>query len=147
MKSRLVSPSLSLRTLEPPYRRDWSRQNEERGAPLPRSSPNFGPGMAFRVDLTPRAQQDLNRIYAGVIREAQYRGLRWCDRFEQSMLSLSSLAERCPVEPRLSSSRRTVRKLLFGKRRHVYRVYYAIYDGVVRVLHVRHGARKEPRRI
>jgi len=103
--------------------------------------------MAFRVDLTPRAHKDLDKIYSAAIREAPYRGPRWCDRFEQSILSLSNFPERCPVEPKLSSSRRTVRKLLFGKRRYVYRVYYAIFDDVVRVLHVRHGARKEPKRV
>ncbi|MBI4903840.1 MAG: type II toxin-antitoxin system RelE/ParE family toxin [Acidobacteria bacterium] len=103
--------------------------------------------MAFRVEITPRAEADLERIYSRVLREAPGRGAAWCDRFEASILSLSTFPERCEVEPKLSSSRRTVRKLLFGRRRDVYRVYYAIFDDVVRVLHVRHGARKDPKRV
>jgi plasmid stabilization system protein ParE len=60
--------------------------------------PSFGPSMAFQVDLTLRAQQDLDRIYSGVMREARYGSLPWCERFEQSILSLSRFPERCPVE-------------------------------------------------
>ena len=103
--------------------------------------------MAYRVNLTPRAKQDLDTIYATVIREAPYRGPQWFDRFEQSILSLSHLPERCTIVPKLSSGDRTVRQLLFGRRRHVYRIYMAIFGDVVSVLHVRHGARKQPRKL
>jgi plasmid stabilization system protein ParE len=102
--------------------------------------------MAYRVNLTPRAKDDLDRIYATVIREAPYRGPEWFDRFEQSILSLSNLPERCTIVPKLSTAERTVRQLLFG-RRHVYRIYFAIFGDEVRVLHVRHGARKQPRSV
>ncbi|MGA3099816.1 MAG: hypothetical protein ABSF25_25460 [Bryobacteraceae bacterium] len=49
--------------------------------------------------------------------------------------------------PKLCSNQRTVRQLLFGRRRHVYRIYFAVFTDVVTILHVRHGARKEPRRM
>ncbi len=103
--------------------------------------------MAYHVEITPRAQQDLTRIYATVTREAPYRGPAWFDRFERSILSLAYSPERCTVVSKLSTRERTIRELLFGRRRHVYRVYFSIFDDVVRVVHVRHGARKEPRRL
>jgi plasmid stabilization system protein ParE len=103
--------------------------------------------MAFRVEVTPRGERDLDVIYAGLILQAPYYGLLWFDRFEQSILSLSEFPERCPVDPNLSTPRREVRKLLFGRRNHVYRVYFTIIEGVVKVLHVRHGARREPKRV
>ncbi len=103
--------------------------------------------MAYRIRLTPRAEQDLDRIYATVSREAPFRGPRWFDCFEQSMLSLSDFPERCAIVPKLCSNQRTVRQLLFGRRRHVYRIYFAVFTDVVTILHVRHGARKEPRRM
>jgi plasmid stabilization system protein ParE len=103
--------------------------------------------MAYLVKLTPRAEQDLDRIYARVTRKAPYRGPQWFDRFEQSILSLSNFPERCTIVPNLSSAERTVRQLLFGRRRYVYRIYFAIFADVVSVLHVRHGARKELRRL
>jgi toxin ParE1/3/4 len=100
--------------------------------------------MAYRVDLTPRAQQDLSNIYATVTREAPFRGF---DRLEQSILSLSYFPERCTMVAKLSTAKRTVRQLLFGRKRHVYRIYFAVFGDEVKVLHIRHGARKEPRRL
>jgi plasmid stabilization system protein ParE len=100
--------------------------------------------MVFRVEITPRAQRDLDGIYAKAAREAPYAGPLWFARFEESILSLAEFPERCPVEPRLSTSGRPVRKHLFGRRRHVYRVYFTIIADAVKVLHVRHGARKAP---
>ena len=103
--------------------------------------------MAYRVEFTPRALHDLNGIYAKVVREAPYRGPQWFDRLEHSILSLSHFPERCAVVPKFSTAKRTVREFLFGCRRHVYRVYFAIINDVVGVLHVRHGARKKPRMV
>jgi plasmid stabilization system protein ParE len=103
--------------------------------------------MVYRVELTPRAQQDLGKIYAAVTREAPFRGSLWFDRFEQSILSLSQSPERCMVVAKLCTAKRTVRRLIFGRKRHCYRVYFAIFGDVVKVLHIRHGARREPKRL
>jgi plasmid stabilization system protein ParE len=67
--------------------------------------------MAYRVRITARAEQDLDRIYNTVTGEAPYRGIRWFDRFEQSILSLSSFPGRCAIVPRLSTDKRIVRQL------------------------------------
>jgi plasmid stabilization system protein ParE len=103
--------------------------------------------MAFRVELTPRAQDDLDKIYTAISGVARHSGSLWCDRFEQAILSLGNLPKRCPVEPSLSTAARPVRKLLYGNRRNAYRIYYAIYDDVVRIIHVRHSSRRNPGRL
>ena len=103
--------------------------------------------MVYRVEITTRAEGDLDTIYSTVTTETRQTGQRWFDSFETAILSLSILPERCVSEPKLSSSHRVVRKLLFGKRRYVYRVYYAVLDDAVRILPVRHAARKEPKRV
>ena len=103
--------------------------------------------MAFRVEITDRAQRDLDAIYARVVREAPYDGPLWFTRFEESILSLAEFPERWPLEPKLSTSSRSVRKLLFGRRPHVYRVYFTVLSDTIKVLHVRHGARKELKRL
>jgi plasmid stabilization system protein ParE len=103
--------------------------------------------MTFRVEISARAERDLDRIFAGLARQASYHGIRWFDRFEQTILSLYEFPERCAVELELSTAQREVRKLLFGRRKYVYRVYFTITGDVVRVLHVRHGARREPKRV
>jgi plasmid stabilization system protein ParE len=103
--------------------------------------------MAFRVEITPRAQADLDKIYSWVATAAPYRGPSWFDRFERAIDSLSSFPDRCSVERTLSGETRTVRVLLFGRKQHVYRVYFATFEDVVRVLHIRHGAQRDPKRI
>ena len=102
--------------------------------------------MEFRVDFTPRAQQDLDKIYDWVVGNAPITGQRWFDRFENSILSLSNFPKRCPVEPKLSSPRQTIRKLVFGTTRYKYHVYFTIRDEVVMVLHIRHGSRRSAAR-
>ncbi|MDP8988827.1 MAG: type II toxin-antitoxin system RelE/ParE family toxin [Acidobacteriota bacterium] len=103
--------------------------------------------MEFRVDVTPRAQQDLDRIYDWVVSHAPIAGLRWFERFENSILSLSNFPDRCPVDAKLSSRRQTIRQLVFGTTRHKYRVYFTIRDKAVMVLHIRHGSRTTPARV
>jgi plasmid stabilization system protein ParE len=103
--------------------------------------------MEFRVDLTPRAQQDLDRIYDWAVSSAPLAGQRWFERFENNILSLSNFPKRCLAEPKLSSQRRTVRMLVFGTTRNKYRVYFTIRAEAVIVLHIRHGARRPPGRV
>jgi len=103
--------------------------------------------MAFRIEVSARAQRDLDRIHASITRQAPYHGAARFDRFAQSILSLSEYPERCAVEQTLSTPAREVRKLLFGRRKSVYRIYFTITGDVVQVLHVRHGARREPKRV
>jgi plasmid stabilization system protein ParE len=71
----------------------------------------------------------------------------WFDRFERAILSLSVFPERHPALPKLSTPNSIVRQLLFGRRRNVYRVFYKIIGATVRVIHVRHGARRDPVRL
>jgi toxin ParE1/3/4 len=103
--------------------------------------------MEFRVNVTPRAQQDLDRIYHWLESSAPITGPRWFERFENSILSLSNFPMRCPVEAKLSSPRQTIRKLIFGTAHHKYRVYFTIRAEAVIVLHIRHGSRKTPGRV
>lgn len=103
--------------------------------------------MEFRVEVTPRAQQDLDTIYAWVVSSAPVVGLRWFERFENSIASLSTFPGRCPIVPKLSSRRQTIRKLVFGTTRHKYRVFFTMRAEVVTILHVRHGSRRALRRL
>jgi len=102
--------------------------------------------MAYQVEFTPRAISDLDEIYRWVTANAPYGGPLWFDRFEGTILSLRGSPERCPAVSSLSTPEDTIRRLVFGRKRNRYVVYYAVFGDVVRVLHVRHGARKVPRR-
>jgi len=101
--------------------------------------------MAFRVRLTPRAAGDADAIYHRVTVEAPFAGLRWYGRLMETLRSLDTLPERGKIVPGLSRSDPPVRRILFGRKPNVYRIYYSIQNQTVRILHIRHGARREPR--
>ena len=102
--------------------------------------------MAFRVRLTPRAAEDVERIYRRVVQEAPLHGPEWYDGLIRSIDSLATVPNRCPPVKALSTPRSTIRKLLYGRRPHVYLVYFDVVEDSVRILHIRHGARREPAR-
>jgi hypothetical protein len=65
---------------------------------------------------------------------------------ERAVLSLDRHPKRCPVAPENFDTEHAVRVLTCGRKPHTYRVFFAVDDdaGVVRVLHIRRGARRRP---
>ena len=57
------------------------------------------------------------------------------------------MPERCVVVEARSGGKSSVRQLLIQNGNHVHRAYFVIADRVVKILHIRHGARKPFRRI
>lgn len=96
--------------------------------------------MTYRVELTDRAARDLRHLYQIINAEFSIQAHAWFNRLEQAILSLNENPARCPV----ISENATLRHLLFGRRRNVYRVIFSIDEGayVVTVLHIRHSARR-----
>jgi len=88
----------------------------------------------------PRAQGDIDHILLTS-------GSEWFSRFERELLTLQAMPRRCAVAPILSTARREVRQLLCGKGHHIYWVYFSIAGEVVRILHLRHSARKPLKRL
>jgi toxin ParE1/3/4 len=101
--------------------------------------------MAYSVRLMPRAAQDAEEIYQRIAAAAPVAGQDWFNRLIDSLDSLSDLPERCNVVRSLSKpGQYPIRRLLFGRKPHVYRIYFDVVDTTVRILHIRHGARREP---
>lgn len=100
--------------------------------------------MEYRVSLTPQAAEDVEAIYSRIIEEAPDRGQLWFNQLIESLFSLATFPERCETVLGLSTRHRVIRKLLYGRKPHTYRIYFDIVDETVRILHVRHGARCEP---
>lgn len=96
--------------------------------------------MAYRVDLTTRAERDLRRIYRAVDAAESGAAQAWFQGLEAAVLSLDENPARSPATPENGR----LRHLLYGHGRHVYRVIYAIDERgrTVTVLHIRHGARR-----
>ena len=93
----------------------------------------------------PRAASEAESLYRRVIDEAPLHGQEWYNRLFDALQSLSEMPERCRVMPNLGKPGAPIRRLLFGQRRQTYGIYFDIVEATVRILHIRHGARREPR--
>ena len=99
---------------------------------------NFVANMAYRVDLTDRAQRDLRRLYRIINAEHSTQARTWFNGIEAQILSPHEHPARNPTIPEDSS----LRHLLYGRGRNVYRIIYTIDESsrMVSVLHIRHGS-------
>jgi plasmid stabilization system protein ParE len=102
--------------------------------------------MAYRVEFRPRAEHDLETVFRHVVQEAPLRGPKWVSGFENAIYSLREMPERRPIVRQFSRPAVAVRQLLYGRYPHVYKVYYTIESETVWILHIRHGARRDPKR-
>ena len=102
--------------------------------------------MRFRVEVAGRAEHDLEAIYLWVVARGPQQGAAWFNGLERAVLSLEAHPERCPVAPERLNVAPPIRVLLHGRRPSVYCVYFTIDQRaqVVRVLHIRRGARQAP---
>ena len=96
--------------------------------------------MAFRVELMARAERELDIISA-------QSGSEWFREFEDAILSLEEMPTRCAVSARLSTAKRAIRQHLCGWGHDVYWVYFSVDGEFVKVLHLRHTARKPLKRL
>ena len=102
--------------------------------------------MPYRVEIARRAEADLDELYLWVVARAPREGARWFNGLERAVLSLDQHPKRCPVAPESFDSDRPVRVLTYGRKPRAYRIFFTVDDDaeIVRVLHVRRGARQRP---
>jgi plasmid stabilization system protein ParE len=99
--------------------------------------------MAFRVELSERAQADIAAIYDWLrSQQAGEAGERWFVALREAISSLSNLPARCPVAPESRDAPVEIRQLLYGRKPHVYRMLFTVEGDIVQVLHIRHGRRR-----
>ncbi|MGH9453417.1 MAG: type II toxin-antitoxin system RelE/ParE family toxin [Terriglobia bacterium] len=97
--------------------------------------------MAYRVNLSARAERDLAQLYEDVNAGQSGAALRWYRGLKDAILSLEEQPDRCPV----TLENHKLRHLLYGGKPHIYRVIYRVLEKEkqVEVLHIRPGARRE----
>jgi toxin ParE1/3/4 len=102
--------------------------------------------MAYRVEIARNAEVDLEQLYLWVVERAPQQGAAWFNRLESAILSLDQHPKRCPVAAESINPDHPVRVLTYGRKPHGYRVFFTVDDdtSVVRVVHVRRGARRRP---
>jgi len=101
--------------------------------------------MAYLVELTLRAERDLEYLYQRIAADDSTAAARWFNGLEEAIYTLERLPRRCPVAPESRKTRRRLRHLLYGAKRDVYRVIYEIDEPhkLVQVLTIRHSAMDE----
>jgi toxin ParE1/3/4 len=99
--------------------------------------------MAYLVNITPRAERDLVQLYSQINAENSSAALKWYLGLKEAILSLEEHPNRCPA----IRTKDKLRHLLYGHKPHIYRVIYRVLEKQkrVEVLHIRHGARREPK--
>jgi len=95
--------------------------------------------MTYRVELTNRAKRDLRQIYQHIHAEDSEQAIAWFNGLESAVYSLAEHPDRCPVTP----ENKKLLHLLYGNKPHIYRIIYRVNarPQIVKVLHIRHGAR------
>ena len=97
--------------------------------------------MAYRVEITARAERDLDVLY-GQIRAADSEQARqWYFGLSTAIYGLREMPGRCPRTP----ENKKLRQLLYGCKPYVYRVIFRIRikTRFVEILHIRYGARRK----
>jgi plasmid stabilization system protein ParE len=99
---------------------------------------------SYQVVVSARAFADLDGILEHIKADSPTNAARMLDRLWQSMQSLRDLPHRYRVVAYLRNPERSVRRMPVPP----YLVYYRIVENlsVVRILTVRHGHQRQPRR-
>jgi plasmid stabilization system protein ParE len=101
--------------------------------------------VAYQVVLAETAKNDAEQIYDWVVERAPIKGPRWFEELVGCLYSLENLPYRSPLAREAAEAKRDIRCLLFGNRKHAYRILYEVdeADQTVWILHIRHGARRD----
>jgi plasmid stabilization system protein ParE len=94
--------------------------------------------MAHRVELSQRAQRDIEEAFAYIHADSPTNAVRWRGGLEQKIEHLEKTPEAFGFAPENQTARADVRQHLFGR----YRILYTVREQTVFILTIRHGARR-----
>lgn len=82
--------------------------------------------MAYLVELTLRAERDLDYLYQRIAAADAAAAASWFNGLEQAIYTLERFPRRCPVAPESKKAKHPLRHLLYGTKPDVYRIIYEI---------------------
>ncbi len=97
--------------------------------------------MACQVNLSARAEADIEGILARLQTTAPVAMVGWYTRLMVVVQTLENHPIRCPLAAEAATLGFELRELLFGKRRSTFRILFRIDGDVVNVLHIRRASR------
>jgi plasmid stabilization system protein ParE len=97
--------------------------------------------MTYEVVVMPEAQKEMERAYEWLAARTPQHAPEWYNGLLDALYSLEDLPARCPLAQESRHTGGNVRQLLYGDRRHAYRILFEIVGNEVHVHEIRHGAR------
>jgi toxin ParE1/3/4 len=97
--------------------------------------------MAYLVELSTRAEQDLIHIAQRISTGESAAAARWFDGLDKAISSLENFPRRCPITPESKKTKQGLRHLLYSSMRIIYEIDEA--RELVRVVTIRHSAMDE----
>jgi toxin ParE1/3/4 len=97
--------------------------------------------MAYRVEITARAERDLDVLYGQMRAADSERARQWYFGLITAIYGLREMPGRCPR----TAENKKLRHLLYGRKSCAYRVIFRIRvkTRFVEILHIRYGARRK----
>jgi plasmid stabilization system protein ParE len=87
------------------------------------------------------AQQEIAAAHTWFAERDPQAADRWFNGLYDTMASLETFPDRCPLAPESRFFDREIRETFHGRRQHKYRILFTVMKNEVHILHVRHGAR------
>jgi len=94
------------------------------------------------VIITPNAADDLTASWNWLRDRNPMAADEWLAGIRDTILALGAMPEAHPISLESEAFDVLIRRALYGKATR-WRIYYAVIDGSVQVLHVRHGRRND----
>jgi plasmid stabilization system protein ParE len=98
--------------------------------------------MEYRFEFAPLAMAEADAAHDWIARDSLARAARWYRGLFTRIESLSTHPRRSALAPESEAFGEEVRQLLYGKRRGVYRILFAIRGDVITIFSIRHSARQ-----
>ena len=98
--------------------------------------------MKYVVRYSAPAEAEAEEAYLWICKQSPLYSAKWLAGLLEAIASLDSNPESYPLAPEADTFHRPIRQRLYGKRRGIYRILFEIEGDVVKVLHIRHGARR-----
>lgn len=97
---------------------------------------------ALPVIITPKAAEDLTTYWIWLRDRNPRAADEWLAGIRDTILALGAMPDAHPIPPEAREFDLPVRRALYDKATR-WRIYHAVIDGSVQVLHVRHGRRSD----
>lgn len=100
--------------------------------------------MTYQVTLQPQAERDIEHQARWIVEQSHsaLKALRWVRSIRRQIDTLKANPLRCPVDPDSDAYGEEVRMLLVGKRHQQFRILFLVRGDSVRIVTVRHAARR-----